>query len=76
MNDDLKLSAIQEDIYKAIKAYMDEYKIPVITQKILMEGIYNRFQTDAFNEMAKVYPAFAKLWEEKENQDTKKDSSN
>ena len=74
--DDFKLSAIQEDIYRTAKAYMDEYKVPVITQKMIMEGICNRFQADAFNEMAKAYPALAKLWDRKEkNEDTQKDSS-
>lgn len=76
MNDDLKLSAIQEDIYNAAKSYMNEQKVSIIAQKMIMEGIYNRFQTDAFNEMAKTYPALLKLWEEKvKNQDTQKDSS-
>ena len=74
--DDFKLSAIQEDVYRAAKAYMDEYKIPVITQKMIMEGICNRFQVDAFNEMAKVYPALIKMQNEKEkNKNTQKDSS-
>lgn len=73
---DFELSTIQEDVYRAAKVYMDNHQIPVITQKIIMEGIYNRFQTDAFNEMAKVYPALVKLLDRKEkNEDTKKDSS-
>ena len=73
---DFELSAIQEDVYRAAKAYMDNHQISVITQKIIMEGIYNRFQADAFNEMAKAYPALAKLWDRKEkNEDTQKDSS-
>lgn len=73
--DDFKLSAIQEDIYRTAKAYMDEYKVPVITQRMIMEGICNRFQVDAFNEMAKVYPALVKMQNEKEkNKDTQKDS--
>ena len=74
--DDFKLSVIQEDIYRTAKAYMDEYKVPVITQRMIMEGICNRFQIDAFNEMAKVYPALVKMQNEKEkNKDTQKDSS-
>lgn len=76
---DFELSAIQEDVYRAAKVYMDNHQIPIITQKIIMEGIYNRFQTDAFNEMAKAYPALTKLWDRKEekeeNKDTQKDSS-
>lgn len=73
---DFELSTIQEDVYRAAKVYMDNHQIPVITQKIIMEGIYNRFQTDAFNEMAKVYPALVKLLDRKEkNEDIKKDSS-
>lgn len=73
---DFELSTIQEDVYRAAKVYMDNHQIPIITQKIIMEGIYNRFQTDAFNEMAKAYPALAKLWDRKEkNEDTQKDSS-
>lgn len=73
---DFELSTIQEDVYRAAKVYMDNHQIPVITQKIIMEGIYNRFQTDAFNEMAKTYPALVKLLDRKEkNEDTKKDSS-
>ena len=73
---DFELSAIQEDVYRAAKVYMDNHQIPVITQKIIMEGIYNRFQTDAFNEMAKVYPTLVKLLDRKEkNEDTQKDSS-
>lgn len=73
---DFELSTIQEDVYRAAKVYMDNHQIPVITQKIIMEGIYNRFQTDAFNEMAKAYPALVKLLDRKEkNEDTQKDSS-
>lgn len=72
---DFELSTIQEDVYRAVKVYMDNHQVSVITQKIIMEGIYNRFQTDAFNEMAKAYPALTKLQEQKENQDTQKDSS-
>ena len=73
---DFELSAIQEDVYRAAKVYMDNHQISIITQKIIMEGIYNRFQTDAFNEMAKAYPALTKLWDRKgENKDTQKDSS-
>lgn len=72
---DFELSTIQEDVYRAAKVYMDNHQVPIITQKIIMEGIYNRFQTDAFNEMAKAYPALTKLWEQKENQDTQEDSS-
>ena len=73
---DFELSAIQEDVYRAAKDYMDNHQISVITQKIIMEGIYNRFQADAFNEMAKAYPALAKLLDRKEtNEDTQKDSS-
>ena len=73
---DFELSTIQEDVYRAAKVYLDTHQIPVITQKIILEGIYNRFQTDAFNEMAKAYPALTKLWDRKEkNEDTQKDSS-
>ena len=73
---DFELSAIQEDVYRAAKVYMDNHQISVITQKIIMEGIYNRFQTDAFNEMAKAYPTLVKLLDRKEkNEDTQKDSS-
>lgn len=73
---DFELSAIQEDVYRAAKVYMDNHQISIITQKIIMEGIYNRFQIDAFNEMAKAYPALTKLWDRKEeNKDTQKDSS-
>ena len=73
---DFELSTIQEDVYRAAKVYMDNHQIPVITQKIIMEGIYNRFQTDTLNEMAKVYPTLVKLLDRKEkNEDTQKDSS-
>ena len=72
---DFELSTIQEDVYRAAKVYLDTHQIPVITQKIILEGIYNRFSTDAFNEMAKAYPALTKLWDRKEkNEDTQKDS--
>lgn len=38
----------QEKVYQMLLNYFKQNQIPPILQKIIMEGIYSRFQTNAF----------------------------
>ena len=51
-----ELDILQKDIYWTILNQFNNYNIPPLIQKIIMEGIYSRFQTkaDSYNWQLKI----------------------